>query len=144
MTIKGHRSMLGDNRSSTLTEGNVTVLQSVSPDKDAQKPVVLAAWAVLLRDYYAPHAPTFTHIMDPKREFVEKEIEIYPGEIRCQQLSIQFEAEATTEELIKKTFRAIQDEHWTGLTACKDTKTAVMFQKEQIKRSAQLVTLLEV
>jgi hypothetical protein len=144
MTIDGHRCMKDGTNVSVVSDCNTVVLNNISPDQDSQKAVVLAAWAVLLRDYHAPHAPTFAHITERERDQLTGDPRPCLGDLRCQQVSIPFGSDATTEQLKETTLQIIQGNDWADLTTCKDITAAVVFPRQQTEISAQLLAVLEV
>ncbi|KAJ5358205.1 hypothetical protein N7541_005363 [Penicillium brevicompactum] len=144
MTKDAHPRMNHHTNASVLSACNTVVLKSMSPDQDAQKAVVLAAWAVLLRDYRAPHTPTFAHITERERHQLTEDRRPYPDGLRCQRVFIPFETDATIEQLKETTLQTIQGNDWTDLATCKDITAAAIFPKRQTQISAQLLALLEV
>jgi hypothetical protein len=145
MTITEHRCMADDANLSILSACHPALLNEALSDPDEQKATLLAAWTVLLRDYYAPNDPAFVHIEVLKRELLNKNTGIYPDNLHCKHVSVQIDdSNATIEQLKKKTSQAVQAGAWAGLTAYKDKTAAVILPKEQIKRPAQLLELLEV
>lgn len=144
MTKDAYPRMSHDTYASVLSECKTVVLKSISSDQDAQKAVVLAAWAVLLRDYRAPHTPTFAHIRERERHQLTGDRRPCLDGLRCQRVFIPFETDATTEQLKETTLQTIQGNDWTDLATCKDITAAVIFPKRQTEISAQLLALLGV
>ncbi|CAG8948474.1 unnamed protein product [Penicillium salamii] len=143
MTFTEHRCIVDGDNPSVLSACHAAVLEKVSSDPDKQKATILAAWAVLLRDYYAPNTPTFVHVQLRENTHLNTKMGVYADMFRCQHLSVQTDANATCEQMKDLTSDVVRDGDWGDLAAHK-AKTAVVLLPEQIDKSAKLLELLEV
>jgi hypothetical protein len=121
----------------------VTLYEDPSgPEK--QESAVLAAWTVLLSDYYAPDSPNFVHLQPQKGDSPGKNSKILPGNLRGQQLLVSIIADSTGEQLKNAASRAVDTGDWGDLTGA-ETKTAVLvLSNEKINGPSQVLEFLEV
>lgn len=143
MTFTEHRCIVDGDNTSVLSACHAAVLGKVSSDPDEQKATILAAWAVLLRDYYAPSTPTFVCVQLRENTPLNAKMGVYADMFRCQHLSVQTDANATCEQMKDLTSKAVRDGDWEELAAHK-AKTAVVLLPEQVDKPAKLLELLEV
>ncbi|KAJ6177932.1 hypothetical protein N7519_008393 [Penicillium mononematosum] len=144
MTITEHRCAADDENPNIFSACNPATLCGSNGGLEEQKSSLLAAWVVLLRDYYAPNLPTFMHLRFQDDDFSNEHAKISPDALHGQRLSVQTDTGATNEQLKNVVTQAVKTTDWVGLTTMKEKTAVLVSLKEQINGLPQLLELLEV
>ncbi|CAG8896646.1 unnamed protein product [Penicillium egyptiacum] len=142
MTITEHRCVADDENPKIFSACHPVTLRGSKVGPEEQKSSLLAAWAVLLRDYYAPNLPAFVHLRFQDDDFSKKHVKVSP--LHGQRISVQTDTGTTSEQLVNVVTHAVKTSDWAGLTATKEKTAVLVLSREQTKGTPQLLELLEV
>lgn len=143
MTITEHRCVTEDENPHIFSACCPATLSEDISRSDRKDATILAAWSVLLRDYYAPHSPTFIHLQ-PQKELPEKTAKVSSEDLHSQCLSISPDNCVTSEQLKDAVSQAVDTSDWEGLTSTKEKTAVLVLSKEQMKCPPKALELLEV
>ncbi|KAI3243415.1 hypothetical protein DTO012A7_2232 [Penicillium roqueforti] len=132
MTIADHLYKTDDETPhafATCHQAKLSVDKSQSNDKVA---TILAAWSVLLRDYYAPNTPTFSYLR-PKHEGPCEKNKASSGDLQSQCLSISTNGDLSTRQLKDAASQAIAADDWGDFTTTKQKTAVLEFPNDQTK-----------
>ncbi|KAJ5757351.1 uncharacterized protein N7511_006045 [Penicillium nucicola] len=146
MTITEHRCIADDENPHIFSACHPATINEDKSEIERTQTTILAAWTVLLRDYYAPNLPTFIHLQ-PKgkhQNLPKKNTKVSSEDLHGQCLSIQTDNAFTSNQLIETLSQAIATNDWEGCTS-KEQKTAVLLlSNEQLKCPPKVLELFEV
>lgn len=143
MTITEHRCMAVDENHRVFSACRAAALDEMTSQSDRKDAAILAAWSVLLRDYYAPDSPTFIYLQPQYKEAFSKP-KVSVEDLHSQCLSISTDGDITSEELKDAVSHAIDTTDWGGLTSTKQRTAVLVLSKEQMKSPLKTLDLLEV
>lgn len=144
MTITEHRCVADDENPNIFSACHPATLCGSNGGLEEQKSALLAAWVVLLRDYYAPNLPTFMHLRFQDDGFSNEHAKTSSGALHGQRLPVRTDIGATSEQLKNVVAQAVKTSDWVGLTTAKEKTAVLISSKEQINGLSQLLELLEV
>jgi hypothetical protein len=144
MTITEHRCAADDQNLNIFSACHPTTLCGSNSGLEEQKSALLAAWVVLLRDYYAPNLPTFMHLRFHDDDFWNERSKTSPDALHGQRLSVQTDTGATSKQLKNIVNQAAKASDWVGITTAKEKTAVLVSSKEQINGLPQLLEILEV
>jgi hypothetical protein len=144
MTITEHRCVTDDENPNIFSACHSATLSEEIYRPDRIEATILAAWSVLLRDYYAPHSPTFIHLQARKGIPSEKTGKVTSECLRSQQLSISVDESITGGQLEDAASQAIDTSDWDDLESTKEKTAVLVLSNEQIKYPPKVLELLEV
>ncbi|KAJ5406985.1 hypothetical protein N7465_008269 [Penicillium sp. CMV-2018d] len=143
MTITEHRCMAVDENPHVFKACRAAALDENTSRSGRKDAAVLAAWSVLLRDYYAPNSPTFIHLQSRREEaFVEPKVSV--EDLHSQRLSISTDGDITSEELKDAVSYAVDANDWGGLTRTEQKTAVLVLSNKQMKCPPKALELLEV
>lgn len=144
MTITEHRCMAVDENPHVFLACHAAALDEDTSRSDRNDAAILAAWSVLLRDYYAPNSPTFIHLQPRHEEAFEKPTKVSVEDLHSQCLSISTDGDTTSKELKDSVSHAVDTNDWGGLTRTKQKTAVLVLSNEQMKCPPKVLELLEV
>ena len=122
---------------------HAAAFEETTSRSDRKDAAVLAAWSVLLRDYYAPDSPTFVHLQPRHEEgFVKPNVSVEDFHSQC--LSISTDGDITSEGLKDTVLHAVDANDWGSLTSAKQKTAVLVLSNKQMKCPPKALELLEV
>lgn len=144
MTITEHRCMAVDENPHVFSACRAAALDENTSRSDRKDAAILAAWSVLLRDYYAPDSPTFIHLQPRHQEAFVKPTKVSVEDLQGQRLSISTDGDITSEEMNDAVLHAVDVNDWGGLTSTKQKTAVLVLSNGQMKCPPKALELLEV
>ncbi|KAJ5252841.1 hypothetical protein N7489_003251 [Penicillium chrysogenum] len=144
MTITEHRCVAGGENPNIFSACHPAMLCGSNGGLEEQKSALLAAWVVLLRDYYAPNLPTFRHLRFQDENCSNEQAKTSLDALHGQRLSVQTDTGATNEQLKNVVAQATRTSDWIRVTTAGEKTAVLVSSKEQINGLPQLLELLEV
>lgn len=141
MTITNHRCVTDDETPHVSSACHPATLSEKFHSDEAS--TILAAWSILLRDYYAPNTPTFIYLR-PKQEgsFDKSKVSFDDLHSRC--LSISTDGHITARELKNAASEAIATTDQEGVTDTKQKTAVLVLSNEQMNSPFKALEQLEV
>ena len=144
MTITEHRCVADGENPNIFSACHPAMLCGSNGGLEQQKSALLAAWVVLLRDYYAPNLPTFRHLRFQDKNCSNEHAKTSLDALHGQLLSVQTDTGATNEQLKNVVAQAMGTSDWIRVTTAGEKTAVLVSSKEQINGLPQLLELLEV
>ena len=143
MTITEHHCMAVDESPHVFSACRAAALDKTTSRSDRKDAAILAAWSVLLWDYYAPDSPTFIHLQPRHEEaFVKPKVSVEDLHGQC--LSISTDGDITSEELKDAVSHAVDANAWGVLTSTNQKTAVLVLSNGQMKYPPKALELLEV
>ncbi|KAJ5302353.1 hypothetical protein N7508_007216 [Penicillium antarcticum] len=144
MTINEHRCVTDDENPHIFSACRPAKLSADISRSDRDEATILAAWSVLLRDYYAPNSPTFIHLQPQIEKPSEKTTKVTFENLRSQCLSISTDGGITSKQLRDAVSQAVDIKDWGGFSSTKQKTAVLVLSNEQMKCPPMALQLLEV